>query len=626
MTTISTLSTAHVDEFLSRVAPYSVRGNGWKACCPAHKDTTPSLDIDIGQNGAIVLVCRSAGCSPQEIVRSLRLKMSDLYPQEASNAEGKRNGAASHDAEDKAPSGGQRETGRWEYRDEFGSLLYVTVRLEPGKNGRSKDYRQKRPVGWKMDLSAPDKKAPSDWVWNLKDVRLVPWRYQELHAAVKTGTTSPLFVVEGEKCAESLVKLGLDATTNPLGAGKFGRMDPAAINAAFSGRAVVILPDNDEPGRKHADDVTRRLSGIAASIVRINLPGLPIKGDVADWLKAGGDAVKLIGYITESPTVSDSPAAIVGHADDMPEGNESVDDPHRLARVFLEKYARKDGLTLRFYRGEFWSWSDGSYSHRVKSSDLQQDITHDIKTEFDKAHAEDVANWTGKGKPPEVKHVTRSVVSNAMQAISSIAGKQIPISSNMPLWIGESCPFPDLENVIATRSHLIYLPWFLQEMDEAVVPATPRFFSSACSPFDFNAYAEKSVEWLKFLESVWPGDQQSVDLLQEWFGYLLTPDVSRQKMLLVVGPPRSGKGTIQTVLTKIVGEANVLSSNLHAMTESFGFENWIGKTVAMIPDCRVSSQSDSAIITEKLLNISGGDPVYVNRKGLPALTDRKSVV
>jgi putative DNA primase/helicase len=92
-----------------------------------------------------------------------------------------------------------------------------------------------------------------------------------------------IYIVEGEKDVETLRALGLVATCNPGGAGKW----QPSYNEVLRGRHVVILPDHDDSGRQHSMDVARSLAGIAASVRVIDLPALGEKGDVSDWLAAG---------------------------------------------------------------------------------------------------------------------------------------------------------------------------------------------------------------------------------------------------------------------------------------------------------------------------------------------------
>ena len=110
-------------------------------------------------------------------------------------------------------------------------------------------------------------------------------------------TRAPVLIVEGEKDADNLLAAGFAATTNSGGAGKW----TADLNRYFEGRDIYILPDNDDVGADHARQVAAALQGVARSIRIINLPGLPPKGDVTDWLEAGGTANDLADLMRQAP-------------------------------------------------------------------------------------------------------------------------------------------------------------------------------------------------------------------------------------------------------------------------------------------------------------------------------------
>ena len=154
------------------------------------------------------------------------------------------------------------------YRAESGSLLFEVVRFAPKK------FKQRRPDG------------RGGWTWSLGDLRRVLYRLPELVAAKPEAT---VYLVEGERDVASLEALGLLATTTAGGAGKWR----SEYGEALRGRRVVILPDNDEAGRKHAEQVARALTGVAGGVCVVDLPGLPAKGDVTDWIAAGGTPDKL---------------------------------------------------------------------------------------------------------------------------------------------------------------------------------------------------------------------------------------------------------------------------------------------------------------------------------------------
>ncbi|MCU1718856.1 toprim domain-containing protein [Pseudomonas sp. 5P_3.1_Bac2] len=154
------------------------------------------------------------------------------------------------------------------YEDEKSQLLFEVVRFDP------KDFRQRKPDG------------KGGWIWSVKGVRQIPYRLPQLLDAPPEQT---VFVVEGEKDVLSLESLGLVATCNAGGAGKW----PDTFNEHFIGRSVVILADNDEPGRKHASKVAANLNLVTQANI-LCLPNLPPKGDVSDWLDAGGTVEQLL--------------------------------------------------------------------------------------------------------------------------------------------------------------------------------------------------------------------------------------------------------------------------------------------------------------------------------------------
>ena len=103
-------------------------------------------------------------------------------------------------------------------------------------------------------------------------------------------------------------------------------------------------------------------------------------------------------------------------------------------------------------------------------------------------------------------------------------------------------------------------------------------------------------------------------------GYLLTPDTSLQKALLIPGPKRSGKGTIGRIMGKLVGEANTVAPSLNSFGRSdFGLEPLLAKQLAIVSDMRLSGRTDEAAVAENLLRITGEDRVSVNRKHRKAL-------
>jgi 5S rRNA maturation endonuclease (ribonuclease M5) len=256
-------------------------GAGWSAKCPAHEDRAPSLAVAEGDDGKALVFCH-AGCPTSAVVKALGLEEGDLFPPKDGD--------------------GKRIVAEYAYTDEAGAELFRAVRFEP------KAFRQKRREG-------------DAWTWNLNGTRRVLYRLPELLEGVKAGKT--IYVAEGEKDVEALRSLGLVATCNPMGAGKW--RDEYA--EALKGGRVVVIADKDEPGRKHAAAVLASLSGKAAFVV---VAEVAEGKDAAEWIAQGATRADF-----ESMDVKG------------PEAEAGASDPRRListSDLFDEYVARKSTI------------------------------------------------------------------------------------------------------------------------------------------------------------------------------------------------------------------------------------------------------------------------------------------
>lgn len=175
-----------------------------------------------------------------------------------------------------------------------------------------------------------------------------------------------------------------------------------------------------------------------------------------------------------------------------------------------------------------------------------------------------------------------------------------------PCWLRNSGP-PAAE-LVACENGLLHLP------TRKLLAPTPDFFTRNALAFSYDSNAPEPQKWLEFLSSIWSADQASINTLQEIFGYLLTNDTAQQKIFLLVGPTRSGKGTIARVLTELVGKKNTCAPSLNNLGDGFGLQPLIGKQVAIVSDMRMSRKTDQAAIAENLLRISGEDLVTADRE------------
>lgn len=245
------------DELAMRLEKVQKSGKGWTARCPAHDDRAPSLSISEGSDGRVLLHCH-AGCDTADIVTRLGLSESDLFA-------------------DKPSSTREHSEAVYDYVDERGTLLFQKLRF----------------AGKRFSQRAADGKP------SLNGVRRVLYRLPEVVQAIAEERF--VYIAEGEKDVDSLRRCGRVATCNPEGASESGSKWRQEYTDALRGAHVVILPDNDDPGRAHAKHVAAALSGVAASVRVLELPGLPVKGDVSDWLSAGHSVDELDELAFDSP-------------------------------------------------------------------------------------------------------------------------------------------------------------------------------------------------------------------------------------------------------------------------------------------------------------------------------------
>lgn len=182
------------------------------------------------------------------------------------------------------PSGDRRRiVATYDYLDENGILLFQVCRFDP------KDFRQRHPL--------PNK--PGEWIWSVKGLRQVPYRLSEL--AEKIALEQLVFIVEGERDVDRLWSIGVPATCNAGGAGKW----KPEHSEHFERADVVIIPDGDPPGRDHAEAVAFALGTIAKRVRVLDLatawPAMPPKGDISDWLDNGGSAEILYALVEALP-------------------------------------------------------------------------------------------------------------------------------------------------------------------------------------------------------------------------------------------------------------------------------------------------------------------------------------
>ncbi len=186
-----------------------------------------------------------------------------------------------------------REVKAWEYHDVGGDTVFEVVRFEATTDDGK---RKKRFVQRHRD-------ADGKIVNGVDGIEKVPYRLPELLEDI--AQERAVFFVEGEKCVDAARKLGVPATTNPMGAGKWW----PELTAHFRDADIVIIPDNDPVGKKHAQKVGEEIHKVARRVRILELSvlaGLAAKEDIYDWVQAGGTAAALYEMVERHAVLWDA--------------------------------------------------------------------------------------------------------------------------------------------------------------------------------------------------------------------------------------------------------------------------------------------------------------------------------
>jgi putative DNA primase/helicase len=272
-------------------------------------------------------------------------------------------------------------------------------------------------------------------------------------------------------------------------------------------------------------------------------------------------------------------------------------DPLAVARHLIKVDHLTDDagvLVIRWWRGSFHLWA-GTHWNEIADPAIRARLYHVLEHarywRVDKEGDKELVAWAP----------TRRKVGDVLEALQAAA--HIREHLDPPAFIdGDGDP-----DLLALHNGLLHLE------TRKLVEHTPRLFNLVSLPYDYTAGAGEPSRWLNFLADLWPDDPASVDLLQEWTGYVLSGDTRLHKILLLIGPVRSGKGTIARVLTALVGKANTAGPTLASLGTNFGLSPLLGKALAVVSDARLGGPNTYTVV-ERLLSISGEDTITVDRK------------
>lgn len=318
---------------------------------------------------------------------------------------------------------------------------------------------------------------------------------------------------------------------------------------------------------------------------------------------------------SEAPAPSDAPEPGEGDDNLVPLGQKDpatgrlVLSPRRTLPT-AETYVREfnqhaDGRSLHCYSGLLMEWRGNRYcqveDEWIKQR-LQPWLHRALRYIFNKKTGElELVDF--ESNPTTVNH--------ALDTIRALV--HLPASTVSPSWLDSGMDRPPALELLPCKSLTLHIP------TGRVLAPTPALFTINALDFDYEPSPKPPERWMKFLGQLFGDDIESVELLQEWMGYCLTGDTAKQKMLLLVGPRRSGKGTIGRVITNLVGRGNVVGPTTSSLAGSFGLQPLIEKSLAIVSDARFGGDSVGTVV-ERLLCISGEDTMTIDRKFLGAVS------
>ena len=412
----------------------------------------------------------------------------------------------------------------------------------------------------------------------------------------------------------------------PLTTANGAKEDPAKspwmVGLFAAGAKSFVLHDCDRPGQEGATEV-RRSDGttrpgwapaIAAEGVECRNVVLPFEiapdhgPDLRDWCQLpDSDFPALLQLASETSPVAPAAAG--------PELLQAVDDPHYLAEWNLAKL-RANGRDLKFWRDEWYVWKGEKY-RKITEREFRAKITQSIRERFEKQYHEDLERWKrspGEDPAPMVRKVTISLVTNTMQATSGMA--VVSSSLENQSWISKNKERLKRKGYTSMENGILDLDAAFDEdnNNDVLLPHSPDWFSTVSLPFEFQPNAQ-CPRWEAFLERNLEMDPERIRILQEWAGYLLTPDTGQQKFLVLEGEGANGKSVYLAGITAMLGLDNVSNIPLEIFGDRFSRTETLGKLANISADAGEIDKAAEGYIK----SFTSGDRMFFDRKGLPGI-------
>ncbi|MCX5985137.1 MAG: phage/plasmid primase, P4 family [Chloroflexi bacterium] len=576
------------------------KGDATKVRCPNHEDGSPSLSVSIKADGAVLWKCFS-GCDQRELTEEIRRRWPSLFG--GDTARTRPPAPVVRNAPVPVDHVSLRHVCYYTYTDAEGNPRHRVERREAiGADGRKrKEFPQSHWTGSSWAPGVPEAKVPFLCLYYLQDI------------ARTAQDGNAVWYCEGEKDADRLHQEGLVATTNAKSS--LARLDVTPL----TGRTVIIFVDNDDAGRKIAEEVATRVAPVAASVRVLELQGLPEHGDVSDWLDAGNGTVQdllLLGSAapiwepkrtgtTGSPlAVPPTTPAREKHPDPESRGQQLTDAD--AAALFVERA----GQDFRWVTdSQRWIEWDGRRWIEVPAEKVRHRATSVLDHELqdigipETKGLKDRKKWLGLSRS---RARLDSMVA-LVKGFPAIAVKDAALDRDRnDLCVGTG--------VIALQTGAVH-PHDRSDLSTRMVMHDGR-------PAQYIPLSGKVPpdHWTKFLFRVQP-DAEVRDFLQMVIGAALTGTGAERRLFVMHGPGGAGKGTFMAVVMAALGgeesgyvttgDADVLMVSRNPGDGSghlAGIARWRGKRLVLLDETADGRKLDAGKV-KRLVPGDGGEVV-----------------
>ncbi len=440
----------------------------------------------------------------------------------------------------------------YHYKDASGGDLYEVHRIELGEGtGRKKTFRMRdsRSGAW----SVAHESRP---IYNLPDLA--------------ARTTEPVVVVEGEKCADALMCLGILATTCMGSSGGVPRADWGPLK----NRSVVIWPDHDEPGLKFAAGVTEALHEIEGVEITVYEPSeeLPAKWDAADAVASGWDQARCLDELSNAVEAG---SFIEKHMAALQKtGKADAADKKKNLPLLAAKALYRSLPHAVAVGGTVWYWSE---------KHVFEQITDHYLRRMAQLHFGPKASSGG--------------VSSAVEIFKNM----IAAKTN---------PFVEDRHELIVHAQGADLSWngaaFIQ------TPPDPETFTLVRLPWEFQPDAV-CPEFLAYLRGIFSVDQdinEKISLVQEVLGACLTLATPWPVLVFLIGPGANGKSVFVDLVEALLGRDNTASVSPSGFADRFSKALLEGKLANLVPELNVGERLEDATLKQ----LSSGDIIQVEQK------------